>query len=283
MREYEPVPSNWRAEATLEEFLKEYGLIGIAGVDTRALTRKLRSQGVQMGLITTETDPQRALADLRARPRYGQLNHVEAVSTDYGYTWETAGGPQIRPRHIVVLDFGVKFNVCRDLADRGCRVTVMPWQASADDVLALKPDGILFSPGPGDPAILEAPVSEVQKLIGRAPIMGICLGHQVLARALGGRTYKLKFGHHGGNHPVKDLATGEVHVTSQNHGYAVDPESLPAGVEVSHLNLNDYTVEGISHRDYPLLSIQYHSEAAPGPRDNAYLFDRFLELVERGK
>ncbi|HZA20991.1 MAG TPA: carbamoyl phosphate synthase small subunit, partial [Dehalococcoidia bacterium] len=186
-------------------------------------------------------------------------------------------------RRILVMDTGLKYNILRLLQKRGCEVLVLPSTTSAEDLLTLQPSGILLSPGPGDPQLLDYIVSNVSKLLGRVPVMGICLGHQLVARALGGSTFKLKFGHRGANHPVKDLATGRVYITAQNHGYAVDPDSLPSGLEISHINLNDNTVEGMRHRDLPLFTIQYHSEASPGPRDNEYLFDRFLDMVAQAE
>jgi carbamoyl-phosphate synthase small subunit len=212
------------------------------------------------------------------------VDFVPEVSTESAYDWPTDGGPAspaagAEGRHVVVVDLGVKYNILRSLHRLGCRVTAVPCLASAEEVLALRPDGVVLSPGPGDPAFLDYVVRSTETLLGKVPIMGICLGHQALGRAFGAGTFKLKFGHRGANHPVRDLATGRIYITAQNHGYAVDPDGLRGGAEVSHVNLNDGTVEGLRHRDLPVLSIQYHSEASPGPLDNMYLFERFLALV----
>ncbi|MBI4337183.1 MAG: glutamine-hydrolyzing carbamoyl-phosphate synthase small subunit [Chloroflexi bacterium] len=277
VRQWCDAPSHGLSQATLHEYLASHGVPGISGVDTRAITRRLRSRGVMMGIIATDGAPEEALARLGSLPRYGETDLVARVTTLAPYTWEPAQDPA--GLHIVVGDCGLKYNILRSLDRRGCRVTAVPSTYSVEEVLALKPDGIVFSPGPGDPALLEGVVQTARALAEQLPIMGICLGHQVLARAFGARTYKLKFGHRGGNHPVRDLATGRVHITAQNHGYAVDAEALPPELEVSHLNLNDGTVEGLRHRSLPIMTIQYHSEASPGPQDNQYLFDRFLEMV----
>ncbi len=271
------LPSHWRSEMTLRDYLTSEGIPGLAGVDTRALTRRLRSAGVMMGALTSDVTAEVALTRLRALPRYGETNLVQEVSTDKPYEWERSGELK---RHVVVVDSGVKYNIQRLLSARGCRVTTLPSEAQADDVLSLKPDGVLFSPGPGDPLFLDHQVATMKTLIGRQPILGICLGHQVLGRAFGAKTFKLKFGHRGANHPVQDVASGRVHITAQNHGYAVDPDGLSADVEVSQLHLNDGTCEGLRHRTEPVISIQYHSEASPGPLDNVYVFDRFMEMIE---
>ena len=286
VREHCDLPSHPMSEMTLDEFLRSQGVLGISGVDTRAITRRLRSRGVMMGAIAVDESPEQALARLRELPTYEGTDFVRAVSTSAPYPWDTPvpGSTPAPPRYrILVDDCGLKYNILRILRTRGCEVIAYPATSSAEDLLAMNPDGVLMSPGPGDPDLLDYAVDTARGLIGKTPIMGICLGNQILARAFGGRNYKLKFGHRGGNHPVREEATGRVHITAQNHGYAVDPDSLPAEVEVSHVNLNDGTVEGLSHRSLPIMSIQYHSEASPGPRDNEYLFDRFLSLVEEHK
>ena len=263
-------------------------MTGVSGVDTRAVTRRLRDRGVMMGVIAVGEPPEEALARLRRLPSYGGVDFVEQVTTPQLYEWEQSlPGPSNHaeePRadtgvKILVDDCGLKYNILRELRTRGCEVVAMPARSTADEIMAQRPDGVLLSPGPGDPALLDYAVDTAKELVGRVPIMGICLGNQVLARAFGAKTFKLKFGHRGANHPVKDLATGRVYITAQNHGYAVDPGGLPSEIEVSHVNLNDYTVEGLRHRSLPVMAIQYHSEASPGPLDNEYIFDRFLDMV----
>ncbi|MBT3362600.1 MAG: glutamine-hydrolyzing carbamoyl-phosphate synthase small subunit [Chloroflexi bacterium] len=269
-------PSHWQSERTLHEYLKANGIPGIGGVDTRSITRHLRSVGVMMGIIT-EDEPDKAIAHLKTLPKYVDTDFVPRVSTDKVFEWDE-GGKGTGP-HIIVVDCGVKYSILRNLSKLGCRVTVVPATTPSADILKLDPDGILVSPGPGDPA-LNYLQDTVRDLVGKKPVMGICLGHQLLARAFGSRTFKLKFGHRGANHPVKDLATGRVYITAQNHGYAVDGDSLKGGLEVSQINLNDNTVEGMVHREYPILSIQYHSEASPGPLDTVDAFKRFLDMVK---
>ncbi|MBI4285604.1 MAG: glutamine-hydrolyzing carbamoyl-phosphate synthase small subunit [Chloroflexi bacterium] len=273
-------PNHYLSNRTLHEYLVAGGIPGIAGVDTRAITRRLRSVGVMMGMITAQKTPQQALAALKQVPDYGSIDFVREVSTDKPYRWEDGEYPADCP-HIVVLDCGLKFNILRLLKRVGCRVTAVPCTTTAQEILAMKPDGIVLSPGPGDPELLDYIVKEIGGLVGKRPIMGICLGNQLIARAFGGKNFKLKFGHRGGNHPVKEFATGRVHITAQNHGYAVDPDSLKDGLEVSHINLNDGTVEGLRHKELPIFCIQYHSEASPGPLDNTYLFEKFLGMVRR--
>ena len=292
VREHSESPSHGLSTTTLHQFLDSQGIPGIAGVDTRAITRRLRSRGVMKGLISSgrgdglrnlranEMAPEAALARLREIPGYGEVDFVKSVTTKDPYNWDQPPNAPPSSRRILVADFGLKYNILRLLRSRGCEVIAVPATTSAEEMLALNPAGIVLSPGPGDPALLGYVVDNARKLVGRVPVMGICLGHQIVARALGGDTFKLKFGHRGGNHPVKDLATGRVYITSQNHGYAVDADSLPAVLEVTHINLNDGTVEGLRHRDLPILTIQYHSEASPGPQDNEYIFDRFLEMVD---
>jgi len=271
-------PNHYLNRQTLHDYLLENHIPGLHGVDTRSLTRKLRSHGVMMGYLTSEKSADEALAELKKLPDYGTQDFVKQVSTDAPYPWEPTPDDKDMP-HIVVLDCGLKYNILRLLKEQGCRVTAVPCAASAKDILGMKPDGILLSPGPGDPELLDYIVETVKGLVGKKPMMGICLGNQLIARAFGGKNFKLKFGHRGGNHPVRDLATGRIHITAQNHGYAVDPDTLKDGLEVTHINLNDGTVEGLRHRELPIFCIQYHSEASPGPLDNTYLFEDFIKMV----
>jgi carbamoyl-phosphate synthase small subunit len=297
VREYCLQPSHWQSTRTLHEFLLAYSIPGISGIDTRALTRRLRSSGVMMGILSSEMTIEEASEELKSLPRYDSVDFVRQVSTEKSYEWqshapapanlissplkgEEKGEGEAKQSHIAVIDYGLKYNILRILSQLGCQAIAIPCTASAKDVLALNLDGIVLSPGPGDPALLGDIAETVRNLIGKKPIMGICLGHQLIGRALGAQTFKLKFGHRGGNHPVRDLATGRVYITAQNHGYALDADTLKGGLEVSHINLNDGTVEGLRHRDLPILSVQYHSEASPGPWDNRYLFERFLDMVE---
>ena len=290
--EYCSRPSHWHSTRTLPEFLLAYGIPGISGIDTRALTRRLRSSGVMMGILTSEMTTEQALEELRSLPSYDSVDFVRQVSTEKAYEWQSnmpatvdsisspsKGEGERRHPHVVVIDYGLKYNILRTFGGLGCRATAVACTASAEDVLSLDPDGVVLSPGPGDPALLDDIAKTVRDLIGKKPTMGICLGHQLIGKALGAKTFKLKFGHRGGNHPVRHLATGRVYITAQNHGYALDADTLKGGLEVSHLNLNDGTVEGLRHRDLPIVSIQYHSEASPGPLDNMYLFERFLKMV----
>jgi carbamoyl-phosphate synthase small subunit len=289
VREYCPQPSHWQSTRTLHEFLLAGGIPGISGIDTRALTRHLRSSGVMMGILSSEMTIEEASKELKSLPRYVVTDFVHQVSTEKAYEWQSSESDDHPPLatskrpstlRIMVIDLGLKYNILRILSQLSCQATAIPCTTSAEDVLALNPDGIVLSPGPSNPVLLDYIAETVGRLIGQKPIMGICLGHQLIGRALGAQTFKLKFGHRGGNHPVRDLATGRVYITAQNHGYVLDADTLKGGLEVSHINLNDGTVEGLRHRDLPILSIQYHSEASPGPLDNMYLFERFLEMVK---
>jgi len=270
-------PNHYLSQQTLHQYLVQYGIPGISGIDTRAVTRKLRSFGVMMGIISRDKTPEQALAELKKQPDYGTIDFVRQVTTDKPYQWENGSKPKYK---VVVLDCGLKYNILRLLAERGCAVSVVPCTTSAGEILGLKPDGVLLSPGPGDPELLDYIVKTVKALAGKKPMMGICLGNQLIARAFGGRNFKLKFGHRGAHHPVRELATGRIHITAQNHGYAVDPDSIGKELEVTHINLNDGTVEGLRHKELPIFAIQYHSEASPGPLDNTYLFDRFMEMIK---
>jgi carbamoyl-phosphate synthase small subunit len=303
-------PSNWRSQESLNDYLTRWGIPGIQGVDTRALTRHLRTAGAMRSALVS--DPAMSAADAvelarQSAPMSGS-DFVKEVTTPEGYRWDqddlesgawtldnpcepaerriaVERGEFIRPlppvsRHIVAYDFGIKRNILRSLRQSGFSVDVVNASTPAEEVLARDPDGIFLSNGPGDPAALSSIHTEVRKLIGRKPLFGICLGHQILAHAFGGATYKLKFGHRGGNQPVKDLRSGRVSITSQNHGFAVDPASLEETVEITHINLNDGTVEGMRHRDHPVFSVQYHPEAAPGPNDAKYFFTEFADLID---
>ncbi len=291
-------PSNWRSSMGLAEYLETNGIVGIQDIDTRALTRHLRTYGAQMGIISSaETDPRKLLARVKAHPGIAAFDYVKDVSTRKSYSWEggcwkwgictgtPAGGswsPDAARKKMVVYDFGVKMNILRNLVEAGFGVTVVPAQTPGEEVLAMKPDAVLLSNGPGDPERITYGIESARKIIGKLPLFGICLGHQILGLALGGRTYKLKFGHHGGNHPVKDLATGRVEITSQNHNYCVDIASLKGSVELTHRNLFDGSEEGMRHVEMPVFSVQHHPEAGPGPNDSVHLFTRFAQLIENG-
>jgi carbamoyl-phosphate synthase small subunit len=274
-------PSHYLNKRTIHHYLSESIIPGIWGIDTRALTRKLRSTGVMMGIITSTKTPQQALNKIRNVPDYGTVDFVKKVTTVKAYDWEISSGDALYK--IVVLDCGLKYNILRLLSNLNCHVTTLPCTTTAEEILKMEPNGILLSPGPGNPELLDYAVETIKVLVGKKPMMGICLGSQLIGKAFGARNFKLKFGHRGGNHPVKDLSNGHVYITAQNHGYALDPDTVNNGLEVSHINLNDGTVEGVRHRELPIFAIQYHSEASPGPLDNMYLFDRFLERVKGEK
>jgi len=278
-------PNHYLSASTLHQFLAKNDIPGISGVDTRAITRRLRSAGVMMGVITSDKTPQQALEQLKKLPSYGATDFVKQVTTSVPYQWEPEPTEKVVQSlcKIIVLDCGLKYTILRMMRRMGCRVTAVPCTMSAEEILELEPDGIILSPGPGNPETLDYIVDTVKKLIEKKPIMGICMGNQLIARAFGAKTFKLKFGHRGANHPVRDLSDGRIHITAQNHGYATDPDTLKGGLEVTHINLNDGTVEGLRHRELPIFSIQYHSEASPGPLDNTYLFEKFLEMVKGEK
>jgi carbamoyl-phosphate synthase small subunit len=285
-----PYPSSWRGRVSLEAYMREHGIVGIEGIDTRALARHLRDRGAQEGVISTvETDAARLSEKARALPGLIGRDLVSEVSIDQAHGWSEGEWNLMRgyttppaPRFkVVAFDSGIKRNIMRRLASLGCEVEVVPASTSAAAVLERKPRGVFLSNGPGDPEAVPYLVESVRGLIGRVPIFGICLGNQILGLAFGGETYKLKFGHHGANHPVKDLVTGRVEITSQNHGFSVDPASVAkAGLVETHVNLNDGTSEGMRHRELPVFSVQYHPEASPGPHDSHYLFQRFVSLME---
>ncbi len=295
VRDASPVASNWRAAGTLREYLVANGIVAIADIDTRALTRLLRSSGVMRGVIVTASgraalDVQALVERARSMPQMEGSDLVREVTTNKAFDWpqgdpgEFSAAPLRQPKRrlkIAAYDFGMKRNILRRLSAHGCDVRVYPASAPASELMATKPDGVFLSNGPGDPAPLTYAIDNAKTLVeSGVPVFGICLGHQILGLAMGGRTFKLKFGHRGANHPVKKLATGQIEITSQNHGFAVDPESLPHDVEVTHLNLYDHTVEGLRHKTRPVFSVQYHPEASPGPHDADYLFDDFIALIE---
>ena len=312
VREFSSIASNWRSGETAQQYLERHGVPVIWDIDTRALVRRLRDVGSLRGVLSTDSTPvEKLIAEARALPTMAGQDLATRVTTPKQYEWSShsialaqplaaaagvgpsgngsragkklAAVPSDGPARfrVVAYDFGIKQNILRLLVDHGCEVTVVPAKTSADDVLALKADGVFLSNGPGDPEPVTYAVGNIRKLLGRVPIFGICLGHQLCGLALGGKTFKLKFGHHGSNHPVKNLLTGKIEITSQSHGFCVDPDSLPASdVEITHLNLNDHTNEGLRHRSLPLFSVQYHPEASPGPHDARYLFDDFIALMK---
>ena len=291
VKEYWRTPSNWRSQGDLESYLANYGIVGIEGIDTRSLTKLIRSKGAQKAAISTEDlDPKSLLKKVQSSEGIVGIDLVTEVSCEEPYNWNE-GTHSWRPLDekdlqaedkfkVVAYDFGLKQNILRKLTDHGCEVTVVPSRTPPNEVLALDPDGIFLSNGPGDPAAVSYAVESIRTLIGKKPIFGICLGHQILSLALGAETYKLKFGHRGANQPVKNLVTGKVEITSQNHGFAVDADTLGKDIEVTHLNLNDQTIEGIKHKKHPAFSVQYHPEASPGPHDASYLFQDFIDLMK---
>ena len=280
VREASPIYSNYRATQSLDEYLNHAGVVGIEGVDTRALTRILRDEGAMNGIISSEIFDLDLLREkLKTVPSMQGQDLVKDVTCSSQWTWPSDKSNQ-RFR-VVAMDFGIKHNIIRQLAENDCEVIIVPAKTSADDILALRPDGVFLSNGPGDPEPVHYATKTVQSLTGQIPIFGICLGHQILSLALGANTYKLKFGHRGGNHPVRNQLNGKVEITSQNHGFAVDPDSLPETLEVTHINLNDNTLEGIRCTHIPAFSVQYHPEASPGPHDSRYLFREFITLMEQ--
>ncbi|MEO6054427.1 MAG: glutamine-hydrolyzing carbamoyl-phosphate synthase small subunit [Chthoniobacterales bacterium] len=310
IEELSEITSNWRSECSLEEYLIKYNIPGIQGVDTRALTKHLRTRGSLRGCLSSEgISPEEAIKRAKESEGVVGMDFVQEVTPKAAYEWDPDGSlscdwaveessredavkdglgnvqlPIPAAKHrIVAYDFGMKRNILRNLRQNGFQVQVVPAKTTAEEVLALNPDGVFLSNGPGDPSALEYAHTAVRELVKHKPVFGICLGHQILGYAFGGKTFKLKFGHRGGNQPVKDLRTGKVTITSQNHGFAIDPESLPSEVEVTHINLNDGTVAGMAHRKLPVFSVQYHPEAAPGPHDAHYFFEEFSQLIERQK
>jgi carbamoyl-phosphate synthase small subunit len=294
VKEYLDCHSNWRATMSLDAYLKENGVVGIQGLDTRALTRHLRDKGAQNGIISTvDFDHERLVEKARMVPSMAGLDLASGVTVGAPYhwtekLWELGVGyseakPQELKYRVVAYDFGIKLNILRCLVSAGCDVTVVPATFPAEEALAMNPDGIFLSNGPGDPEPMTEVIANIRKFVGKKPIFGICLGHQLLGLALGGQTLKLKFGNHGSNLPVMDLATRKVEITAQNHGFSVDIVSLGHACELAHENLNDQTVEGMRHKDLPIFSIQHHPEASPGPHDSHYLFGRFVEMMERCK
>ena len=299
MREASPLASNWRADGTLRDYLARHHIVAIADIDTRALTRVLRSAGVMRGVIATgQVDPAELVEKARAIPKMEGADLVQGVTCDRAFEWRRFAGrvgdadhaefgilPEARAKRrlrIAAYDFGVKYNIMRRLDAYGCDVHVFPASTTASELRKIEPDGIFLSNGPGDPAALPYAISNVRELVATdIPMFGICLGHQILGLAVGGKTFKLKFGHRGANHPVKELDSGKVEITSQNHGFAVDPDSLPSDVRVTHTNLYDGTVEGFRHVTKPIFSVQYHPEASPGPHDADYLFRQFIESMEK--
>jgi carbamoyl-phosphate synthase small subunit len=292
VKEYWSDPSNWRARESLGDYLQRYGIVGISGIDTRSLVRHIRTTGAQTGVISTvDLDSDRLVRKAKDHPTLIGRDLVRDVTCVAPYDWHQGrwdlenGYPTVKDanRFVVAYDYGIKWNILRNLCAAGCRVRVVPAATPAEDVLEMKPDGIFLSNGPGDPDAVTYAVENVAKIVGKKPVFGICLGHQILGLALGGTTYKLKFGHHGGNQPVMDLTTRKVEITAQNHGFAVDVDSLAGLAELTHVNLNDKTVEGLCVPAKQAFSVQYHPEASPGPHDANYLFERFMDLIDKGE
>jgi carbamoyl-phosphate synthase small subunit len=279
VREASRLASNWRSTETLDSYLKRNGIVGVEHIDTRALVRHIRDKGAMRSAISTvDLDRDSLLGKVRASPPMQDRELASAVTVGEEFEFPAVGAAKY---HIVAYDFGVKTNSLRDFAKFGCRVTVVPAETPAENVLSLEPDGIFLSNGPGDPASMKQTVAEIKKLTeSGTPIFGICLGHQIIGQVFGGKTYKLKFGHRGGNQPIKNLGSGKVEIASHNHGFAVSRESLPAEVEITHVNLNDDTIAGLRHKTLPVFSVQYHPESAPGPHDSEYLFEQFVKLME---
>lgn len=293
IRNLSDTASNWRSTSSLQDYLVKNGVVGISGIDTRALVKRIRSVGALKGVISTEElDDAKLVQMAKDSESLVGRDLVKEVTPDATSQWgdtlsswwhlrSDEGGPKSDSKpHVVALDFGMKYNIARHLTDQGCKVTILPATATADEVLALKPDGIFLSNGPGDPEPLTYAIETIAALLGKAPIFGICLGHQLLSLACGAKTFKLKFGHRGANQPVQETETGKIEITTQNHGFAVDPDSVPDCLEITHFNLNDQTVAGVRHKEFPAFGVQYHPEAAAGPHDSQYLFARFRQLID---
>ncbi len=291
VREYWKTPSNWRSAATLGDYMKKHGIVGIQGVDTREITKKIRMGGAQKCVISTEdSKPESLLKKIKSSPGIVGQDLATEVSCGKPYEWtegndgwRIAGNEKHSERRkprVVAYDFGIKSSILRNLSDFGCRITVVPSKTPPHEALAIEPDGVFLSNGPGDPEAVEYAAENIKGLLGKIPVFGICLGHQIISLALGGKTFKMKFGHRGGNHPVKNLKNGKVEITSQNHGFSVDPDSLDRETEITHINLNDNTVEGLENPEKSVFAVQYHPESSPGPHDSSYLFEKFVSMMK---